>query len=248
MMHHYDVIPLSVFPPAAGDTRCHRSSTCLSAVLSKPAVEMAVMRTAVHREMGIPNLAAFYLIFMLHRLWQSLTWVSCRISANRWRREHIHTLPQREMSTMNRLGQEGCIQVIKCALTVLYLLSLSIVWCVCSVFAPCRVCSRRRNSLAAWSFSPADLKWGIPLDWTQTSFNASFLPPFPPSVFLSVCLPVSASLFNLLFQRIVLFLFCCLYFCAPSPYFCASFRCFFFLPFMFVVMVSFFVWTCVWVR
>ena len=45
----------------------------LPAVLSKPTVEIAVTRTAVHRELSIPNLAAFYLIFMLHRLRQSLT-------------------------------------------------------------------------------------------------------------------------------------------------------------------------------
>lgn len=37
----------------------------LPAVLSQPTVEIAVTRTAVHWEFGIPNLVAFYLIFML---------------------------------------------------------------------------------------------------------------------------------------------------------------------------------------
>lgn len=37
-------------------------------------------------------------------------------------------------------------------------LSCRKVQCVCSQCAPCRACTRRRNSLAAWSFSLAGLK------------------------------------------------------------------------------------------
>lgn len=72
------------------------------------------------------------------------------------------------------------------------------------------------------------------------------------SVFLSVCLSASACLFNLLFQLILLFLFCCLHlclfqeFCAPSLYlfffFClfVMFCVFCFFPplFSFVVVVG----------
>lgn len=41
---------------------------------------------------------------------------------------------------------------------LLYPLSFSEVQCVCSVYVRCRVCTRRRTSLAASSFSPVDLK------------------------------------------------------------------------------------------
>lgn len=116
-----------------------------------------------------------------------------------------------------------------------FLFSCSKVKCVCSVCLPCRVCTRRRSSLAAWSFLPADLKSGIPLDWTHVSFNACFFPPLFLSIFYCFSL-----------------LLCCLS-VSLLPFFASSlnFHAFsiffsFFAPLLFVVMVPPFVWARAW--
>lgn len=133
--------------------------TEVAAVSRRP--EQASTGDSSDRDCGIqgmcfPNKAAFYFIFMLIGFGslshQKQLYNMCRQTQ---KGSHIHTHTKRNVHYEQT---SVCMRAVEGVLLYSFLLSLSKVQCVCSVCVPCRVCTRRRNSLAAWSFSPADLK------------------------------------------------------------------------------------------
>lgn len=131
------------------NTTCHRGSCFLSAVI----LVMHSDKDCIAKRITYSRLSCFF-IFICYKFWQ---FPAPDIVRN------LHTVTR----TITKTHTKGkcfyefgtvCMQVTESISVAVHFLSLSKVQCVCSVCVPCRVCTRRRNSLAAWSFSPADLK------------------------------------------------------------------------------------------